>query len=186
MNMQRNGSTSTEDGSTMRASGSESRAVAESVAEVAELGQRERQNIGLSEHIAHRVTLLSGTMVFVVLHIIWFTVWIALNSGLFGFEPFDEFPFTFLTMIVSLEAIFLSVFVLITQNQLGRESDRRAKVDLEINVIAEREVTEALKALKSIQDHLGITDHEAHELDEMQSRTRVKSLVDQTDVAEGA
>jgi uncharacterized membrane protein len=166
--------------------GGEPRSVAESVADVAELSKREERDAVTSERVAHRITLFSGSMPFVWLHVAWFAAWIVFNAGLLGITPFDEFPFVFLTMIVSLEAIFLSTFVLITQNRQSRESDRRAKIDLEINMIAEREITEALKALRSIQDHLGIEPDAGRELDEMQEKTRIGDLAERTDVAEGA
>ena len=64
-------------------------------------------------------------MIFVYVHIFWFTVWILLNTGRLGIQPFDPFPYGLLTMVVSLEAIFLSTFVLISQNRLSQEAEHR-------------------------------------------------------------
>lgn len=164
--------------------GASPQAEVESVAEVAELGQRELRDIGLSEHVAQWVTLFFGSMLFVWLHVAWFSAWILVNTGVLGITSFDEFPFTFLTMIVSLEAIFLSTFVLITQNQQNRESDRRAKVNLEVNTIAEREITKVLELLRAVHDRLGIDTTHDHQLTEMQQKTRVGDLAEQTDRAE--
>src|SRR5687767_10201923 len=77
----------------------------------------------LEERIADRITGFTGSTTFVILHILWFTAWIAMGSGVFGIPSFDPFPYSLLTMIVSLEAIFLSTFVLISQNRMVEESD---------------------------------------------------------------
>lgn len=162
----------------------EPQVVAESVADVVELGRRERRSIGLSERIAHRVTLFGGSMLFVWLNAAWYATWIIVNLPGIGWQPFDPFPFTFLTMIVSLEAIFLSTFVLITQNQQSRESDRRDQVDLQINTIAEREVTKVLQLLADIHQHLGIERAGDAELSEMQRQTPIQQLAEETEAAE--
>ena len=78
------------------------------------------------ERIADTITAFSGNMSFVYLHALWFGLWVLLNTDWLGIRPFDRFPYSLLTMIVSLEAIFLSTFVLISQNRSGAETDRRA------------------------------------------------------------
>lgn len=160
------------------------RAVAESVADVVELGRREQEDIGLGERIAHQITRFSGSMLFIWLHVAWFTMWIVINIPGLGWPPFDRFPFTFLTMVVSLEAIFLSTFVLITQNRQSGEYDRRAKADLQINMIAEREITKVIELVAAIHEHLGIKDPGDAELSEMQEPTQVRQLVEETEAAE--
>src|SRR4030042_6624851 len=72
---------------------------------------------GLQGRVADAITSFSGRMVFAYVHIAWFAVWILLNTGRFGVRAFDPFPYGLLTMVVSLEAIFLSTFVLISQNR---------------------------------------------------------------------
>jgi uncharacterized membrane protein len=87
---------------------------------------------------ADRITTFAGSMKFVYLHIGWFGVWVALNVGLAGLGwEFDRFPFGLLTMIVSLEAIFLATFVMISQNRQGARADLRSEIDFENNVRAE-------------------------------------------------
>lgn len=108
------------------------------------------------ERLADGITDFSGRLSFVYFHIVWFGVWLLLNTGWFGLPPFDPYPYGLLTMIVSLEAIFLSTFVLISQNRLSIESDRRADLDLHVDLLAEAELTQALKMLRAIQDKLGI------------------------------
>lgn len=92
----------------------------------------------LQEETADRITSIAGSMRFVYLHIIWFGVWIALNVGLAGINhEFDKFPFGLLTMVVSLEAIFLSTFVMISQNRQAARSDLRSQLDFENNIRGE-------------------------------------------------
>jgi uncharacterized membrane protein len=110
-----------------------------------------------SERIAGAVTRAAGTAVFAVAHLVWFASWMLINSGrLAPIKPFDPFPFNLLTMIVSLEAIFLSIWILISQNQMTRQADRRAHLDLQINLLAEQESTATLRAVHAIAQHLGV------------------------------
>jgi uncharacterized membrane protein len=120
------------------------------------------------ERLADKITAFSGRMYFVYFHIVWFGIWVAINLGFFGIKPFDPFPYGLLTMVVSLEAIFLATFVLISQNRLSAEADRRADLDLQIGLLAEYELTRVLKMLDAIQDQMGIendTDQELHDLE---------------------
>lgn len=90
------------------------------------------------DRAADRVTSFAGSLNFVYLHSIWFGIWVALNIGIFGSAiAFDKYPFGLLTMIVSLEAIFLSTFVMVSQNRQSARSDIRAQLDFETNLRAE-------------------------------------------------
>ena len=84
--------------------------------------------------VADKVTSFAGSLKFVYLHAVWFGVWILDNIGAFGSHKFDEFPFGLLTMIVSLEAIFLSTFVMVSQNRQAERSEVRSQVDFESNL----------------------------------------------------
>jgi uncharacterized membrane protein len=87
------------------------------------------------DHAADKVTKFAGSLNFVYLHCVWFAIWISLNVGLVGAGmKFDKFPFGLLTMIVSLEAIFLSTFVMVSQNRQAARSDIRSQVDFESNL----------------------------------------------------
>src|SRR5215211_6550619 len=88
-----------------------------------------------SQRMADTITAFSGRMMFVYIHIAWFTIWILWNTGLLGLPPFDPFPFGLLTMVVSLEAIFLATFVLISQNRMSEQSEQRADLDLHIDLL---------------------------------------------------
>ncbi|MEU9340130.1 DUF1003 domain-containing protein [Streptomyces sp. NPDC048278] len=93
---------------------------------------------GTQDRIADAITAFSGTMTFVYLHALWFAVWIVCNEGVFGKGAiWDPFPFGLLTMIVSLEAIFLSTFVMVSQNRQAARENVRADLDFETNVRSE-------------------------------------------------
>ncbi len=131
----------------------------------------------LQGRIADRVTSFSGHMIFVYVHIVWFGIWIILNTGRFGMQPFDPFPYGLLTMVVSLEAIFLATFVLISQNRLGEETERRADLDLHIGLLTEHELTRVLQMLDAIQDKLGVVDHENSELADLEMETKPEDVL---------
>lgn len=127
------------------------------------LRARAALNRSYQERLADGITGFSGRMSFVYFHCAWFGAWLLLNTGRFGVSPFDPYPYGLLTMIVSLEAIFLSTFVLISQSRLSEESDRRADLDLHVGLLTESELTRVLKMLHSIQDKLGIECTDAAE-----------------------
>ena len=131
----------------------------------------------LQGRIADIITSFSGRMIFVYVHILWFGIWIILNTGRFGVQPFDPFPYGLLTMVVSLEAIFLATFVIISQNRLGEETERRADLDLHIGLLTEHELTRVLQMLDAIQDKLGIVDHENSELADLEMETRPEDVL---------
>jgi uncharacterized membrane protein len=115
--------------------------------------------------MADAITRFTGSMVFVYIHLLWIGSWVVMNLGWLGIRPFDPYPFGLLTMIGSLEAIFLSTFVLISQNRMAA-ADRRAELDLQINLLAEHEVTQAVKLLDAIAAHLGMTVADETEIEE--------------------
>jgi uncharacterized membrane protein len=105
------------------------------------------------DQIADRITRFAGSMLFVYVHVFWFAAWIMVNE--FTPKAFDPFPFGLLTMIVSLEAIFLSTFVMISQNRESQRAELRAELDFETNVRAEVWV-------EAIAAKLGIDPAEVH------------------------
>lgn len=98
------------------------------------------EHISILQRIADWISWFSGSMMFLVLNGLWFVVWIAVNTWPMGVEQFDPFPFGLLTMIVSLEAIFLSCFVLISQNRQAEKDRVRSDIEYEVNIKAELEV----------------------------------------------
>jgi uncharacterized membrane protein len=133
------------------------------------------------ERLADSITAFSGRMYFVYFHVVWFGIWILINLGFFGLKPFDPFPFGLLTMIVSLEAIFLATFVLISQNRLSAEADRRADLDLQIGLLTEYELTRVLKMLDAIQDKMGIENDGDQELLDLEERVHPEDVLKEMD-----
>lgn len=117
---------------------------------------------GTQDRVADAITAFAGTMLFVYLHALWFTVWIALNEGLFGQGAvFDAYPFGLLTMIVSLEAIFLSTFVMVSQNRQAARENVRADLDFETNLRAEVWSVHIGRALGLDPEHIELRVQEA-------------------------
>jgi uncharacterized membrane protein len=135
----------------------------------------------LQDRAADAITAFSGSMRFVYLHLVWFGLWIALNLGWLGVRPFDPFPFGLLTMIVSLEAIFLSTFVLISQNRMSFVADHRADLDLQINLLAEYEITRILTLVDAMADHMGIAAARDRELDELKQDVTPETVLREID-----
>lgn len=111
-----------------------------------------------------------GSITFLLVNASWFFLWVVINLGLVpDVKPFDPFPFGLLTMVVSLEAIILSIFILVSQNRQSYVSSMREELHLQVNLIAEEEVTKALSILAEIREHMGIKEKDP-ELDEMLRR----------------
>jgi uncharacterized membrane protein len=98
------------------------------------------------------VTAFAGSRGFVVGHIVWFASWVLLNQRASAIDPF---PFSLLNVVVSLEAIFLTSFVLMTQNRMTKHTDLRAHLDLQVNLLAEQELTTILKMVYALCRHAG-------------------------------
>ena len=110
-------------------------------------------------------------------HVLWFGVWIVWNSGhIASVHAFDPFPFMGLTTIVSLEAIFLSLFILVSQNRATRRADERAHLDLQINLMAEREATKMLRLLQALCAQHGLAEAADSEVSEMLRETEPASI----------
>jgi uncharacterized membrane protein len=124
---------------------------------VAELERTTRSRRSCGARLSDAITLVAGSEWSIAAHAGWFGLWVAANSGISSLKPFDPYPFSLLTSIVSLEAIFLTLFVLASQNRLTREADKRAQLDLQINLLAEQEMTLVLRLLHEVTDHLHLT-----------------------------
>lgn len=131
-----------------------------------------------ADRMAEFVALFCGSISFVWIHAALFAAWIVWNV-LPGTNHFDPFPFTFLTLCVSLEAIFLSSFILIAQNYEMRVSERRNQLDLQINLLAEQENTKMLQLLESIAKHVGASTGDDPEIRALEQATRPETLVRQ-------
>jgi uncharacterized membrane protein len=129
------------------------------VQKIAEIEETQRANRTPGEKVAEVIAGFCGSMTFVYVHVVWFGGWIVLNTVSTSTQ-FDPFPFTFLTLVVSLEAIFLSTFILISQNHETRLTERRNHLDLQINMLAEQEGTKTLELLQLIAEKVGIKSND--------------------------
>jgi len=133
-----------------------------------------------TDWFASRIERFAGSPHFVSVHAVWFAGWILVNT-VAPIKPFDPFPFTFLTLVVSLEAIFLSAFILMSQNAGARMSERRDQLDLQINLLTEQENTKMLKLLDRIARKLGIEDDGDPSIKVLEKATRPEELARQID-----
>jgi uncharacterized membrane protein len=154
-------------------------AVGENIATIAELEQQWLRERKVGEHLGDVVARALGTLPMLVFHLVWFTGWFVVNLGWIpGLEPFDPFPFGFLTLFVSLEAIFLSLFLLISQNRLQHQADKRMHLDMQINLLAEAEVTTVLKLLRRIGHKLGVDGLDEADVQDLARPTDVRKVVE--------
>lgn len=121
---------------------------------------KDKRSVG--EKISEWIAAFCGSMLFVYVHIVWFGGWVIVNSAMD--DAFDPFPFTFLTLVVSLEAIFLSTFILISQNHETRLTERRNHLDLQINLLAEQESTKTLELARLIAKKVGVESDDTETL----------------------
>ena len=128
------------------------------------------------DHLAEQITRWSGSMTFLVLHVVWFAAWVAINAGWTPLRQFDP-GFELLTMIVSLEAIFLTTFVLIAQNRQAEVDSERNELDLQIDLLAEYELTRVLTLVDAIAAHLGLKVGEDPALDELKRDVAPEAVV---------
>ena len=141
---------------------------------------KERMGIkdSLLDKTADLLTRSFGTVGFLGLNALFFFVWVIINTGLTPFAIFDPYPFGFLTMVVSLEAIILSIIVLITQNRANSIADLRGEVDFDVNLESENEITRILNMLDEIHDHLGLGAKDDRELKNMKRKINIEDIRD--------
>jgi uncharacterized membrane protein len=130
--------------------------------------QREAHEATLQDRIAERITAFAGSMPFVYLHAVLFGGWIVLNLGVVpGVAPWDP-SMVILAMIASVEAIFISTFVLINQNRMTEMAERRASLNLQISLLDEHETTRLISLVSAIADRLGVETPIDDEVEELQ------------------
>jgi uncharacterized membrane protein len=148
----------------------------DAVVKLEEAVQRDRTK---ADRMADAIASFTGSLKFVALHAALFGVWIAVNLGWVpGVPRFDPYPFMLLSTVVSLEAIFLSTFVLVKQNRMSRREDLRAHLDLQINLLAEREMTVVLQMLEGISKRMGVQPT-SEAIQELTEETSVEAVAEQ-------
>ncbi len=135
-------------------------AAQQNIRTMAERERRQEEKRSLGERVSGRLVAVFGSMPFVLLHVVFFAGWLAVNLGWVpAVPPFDPFPFGILALLVSGEGVFLAMFILIASNRLSRESDARAHLDLQLSMLAEAEVTKVLTVLRDLSLKLGHDPH---------------------------
>jgi len=155
----------------------------QNVETVTRLEEAAREQQTPTDRVAEKIASFCGSMTFVWVHVVWFGGWILLNL-IPGIPHVDPFPFTFLTLIVSLEAIFLSTFILISQNLDSRISERRSHLDLQLNLLSEQENTKMIVMLHAIAAKVGADlTHDPH-LKALSEETQPERLIEQIEARE--
>lgn len=129
-----------------------------------------------AHRLAGTITRLAGSGAAITCHAVWFAGWMLANVGLFGVRPFDPPPFSLLTMIVSLEVIFLTMIVLLNQNHMTAQAHKRSQLEFQVTLLAEREMTLMLRMVKELSDHLGVTSTTAREMEVLLKDTDLPAL----------
>ena len=128
----------------------------ENVRAVARIRARAANRRTLAQRVSDRISAVAARESTVAAHVAWFALWGVLNARVLPVRPFDPFAYPLLTTIVSLEAIFLSLFVLASQQRLTQEADNRADLDLQVDLLSEQEMTLVLQMLREVCDHHGL------------------------------
>lgn len=137
----------------------------------------DRTRAGVEQRLAAAITRFSGSMPFVYAHAALYGAWVVANLGwIASVEPWDS-TFVALAMIASVEAIFLSTFILITQNRMAAQADRRAELDVQISLLAEAEITKLVELTSEIARRLDVPAAE-QEIEEMKRRVEPEAVLD--------
>jgi uncharacterized membrane protein len=146
--------------------------------------EEEEARASTDERLASAITRFSGSMRFVYVHLVLYGFWIVANLGwLPGIRPWDS-TFVVLAMIASVEAIFLSTFILITQNRMAAAADRRAELDVQISLLAEAEITKLVELVSEIAGRMGVPEAEEEEVQEMKQLVQPEVVLDAIEEAQ--
>ncbi|HEX3210477.1 MAG TPA: DUF1003 domain-containing protein [Geminicoccaceae bacterium] len=145
---------------------------------------REEKEATVEEKIAEAITRFTGSMRFVYLHLALFGFWIVVNLGWVPGVPAWDRSFVVLAMVASVEAIFLSTFVLISQNRMAAAADKRADLDLQVSLLAEHEVTRLVTLVSGIADRMGVRTEADADLAEITQDIAPEAVLDELEAAE--
>ena len=140
--------------------------------------KKEEKKSSLQEKVAQAITRFAGSMTFVYLHIIIFGVWILGNIGFIPFFPVFDPSLVILAMEASVEAIFISTFVMISQNRMAAVDDKRADLNLQISLLVEHEVTQILTLVAALAQKEGVASDAAAELEELKQDVAPEDVLD--------
>ncbi len=146
---------------------------------LSERRRHEERHATVQEKVAEAITRFTGSMLFVYLHLAIFGFWIVANLGWVPGVPVWDESFVVLAMWASVEAIFLSTFVLISQNRMQAAADKRADLDLQISLLAEHEITKLATLVTAIAERVGVDTSGDHELREIQQNVAPEAVLDE-------
>ena len=153
------------------------RVVDRNIRALLEQRQEEQGSRTREERIADAVTRFTGSMRFVYIHLVMFGTWIAINLGVLpGIPRFDR-SFVVLAMVASVEAIFLSTFVLISQNRMAALADKRADLDLQVSLLAQHEITRLITLVAAVAERMGLDQAHDPELSELARDVRPENVM---------
>jgi uncharacterized membrane protein len=147
------------------------------IAAICEMEKTALARRSLPERVGDVIASHAGKMWFIAAHALWFGMWLLMNLGAHRKTAFDPFPFAFLTMIVSLESIFLSLFILMSQNRSGLQADQRNHLDLQINLLSEDENTKMLQMLQALCEYHNLKIASDPEIRAMAKRTELHEVL---------
>ncbi len=159
-------------------------ALTRNITALAERRRAEEERAGADQKVAGAITRFAGSMAFVGIHAVLVIGWIAVNIGWTPLPRFDP-TFVILATVASVEAIFISTFILIAQNRASAMADRRADLDLQISLLAEHEVTQLIRLTTRIAAHLGLDEAENPELAELQRTVAPEVVLEHLEEADG-
>jgi uncharacterized membrane protein len=146
--------------------------------------EQEEASAGPEERLARAITRFSGSMRFVYVHLALYGGWIVANLGFIpGLRPWDP-TFVVLAMIASVEAIFLSTFILITQNRMAAAADRRAELDLQVSLLAEAEITKLVELVAEMASRMEVPQAREGEIEEMKKLVQPEAVLDAIEEAQ--
>ena len=151
---------------------------------LSERRKREEAGATVQEKIAETITRFTGSMLFVYIHLLIFGFWIIANLGWIPDVPTWDESFVVLAMWASVEAIFLSTFVLISQNRMQAAADKRADLDLQISLLAEHEVTKLVTLVSALADRMGVRTEVDQELDEITQDVAPEAVLDEIETTQ--
>jgi uncharacterized membrane protein len=153
---------------------------ADNINTIVELERRALHETRWSDQLSDRISRFAGSLRFVAFHVALFTAWALWNALAPRGLRFDPYPYGLLTFIVSLEGVLIATFVLIAQNRMSQQSDHREHLDLQVDLLAEQEMTLMLRMLRRISDHLGLPpeNEEAARAEKLTQETNVFELME--------
>jgi uncharacterized membrane protein len=154
------------------------------IAALVERRRREKAATGAEEKVADAVTAFAGSMKFVYLHLLMYGAWIVINLGWVPGVPKFDPTFVVLAMVASVEAIFISTFVLVSQNRMAVLADQRADLDLQVSLLSEHEITRVIALVSEMARRMGVPNAHNPELDELAKDVAPEEVLDRMDESE--